>query len=399
MSAAQNIVHEAIVTETATAKDLARSYDGLTMAISPIEAKRRLEELKAFVQSVMVTDSDYGTIPGTNKPTLYQQGAQKLAEVYGFSHRFEITASKDWDRGFFEFDVRCLLISRRDGALVGEGVGSANSHESKYRWRWVFEEDLPEGTDKSKLQKQARPKWVFDNEIPAGMDRKKLKSQERISKKKGTKYMVYDVGGTAYRVPNPDVADVVNTLQKMACKRAYVHAVIGATRSSDLFTQDVEDLPPEAFGQAEDKRSWEKDEAKDAPSNEGAKGEATTGKVDSAGGKVDKPPAAKDPRKPPPEKPPTDDQTAAMKAAHDQLTACANGADFARAVRGISEGLRTKKLHPAHRDDLFAYAKKRQEAIKANDQVPKGREYAQEEADAPPPDDYQGATDNPDVGP
>lgn len=41
--------------------------------------------------------------------------------------------------------------------------------------------------------------------------------------------------------------DAVNTLQKMAQKRAYVGAVIIATGASDFFTQDVEDMPQEAF--------------------------------------------------------------------------------------------------------------------------------------------------------
>jgi len=49
----------------------------------------------------------------------------------------------------------------------------------------------------------------------------------------------------------------VNTIEKMACKRALVHAVLGATRSSGLFTQDVEDMPKEFLGKAEEKRSWE----------------------------------------------------------------------------------------------------------------------------------------------
>ncbi len=388
MTAAEN-THEALVVAGRQVEKIAQrlQYDGLTMAISPAEAKHRLGELQAFVKSVMVKDSDYGTIPGTNKPTLYQQGAQKLAEVYGFSHRFEITASKDWDRGFFEFDVRCLLISRRDGSLVAEGVGSANSHESKYRWRWIFEEDLDPSLDKSKLVKQARPKWVFDNEVPAGVDRKKLKTQERESKKPPfRKYMVYDVGGTAYRVPNPDVADVVNTLQKMACKRAYVHAVIGATRSSDLFTQDVEDLPPEVFGQADGKRSWEQDET---PDPQPVAAVATT--VVAPPAPATQAPAAKDPRRQPPEKPPTDAQQEALQKALDLIDAADSIAALSRALHAIGENVKTKGIHPIHKGQLHEYAKAKQDALKA-------APPALPQDDGAPPDDYVGG-DNADSGP
>lgn len=237
------------------------SYEGLTLVVSPTEAAKRVQELQAFVQAAMVKDVDFGTIPGTPKPTLYQPGAQKLAEIYGFAHHFEVLDSlKDWERSLFYFEYRCVLTSRRDDSHVGEGIGSANSRESKYAWRWVDEAQLPPGLDKATLQRQSRQKWVFDNEIPAGVDRAKLPREQRISRKTGNPYMVYGLGGVSYRVPNPDIADAVNTLQKMACKRAYVHAVIAATRSSGLFTQDLEDLPPEAFGQASPARSWDVEE-------------------------------------------------------------------------------------------------------------------------------------------
>ena len=52
-----------------------------------------------------------------------------------------------------------------------------------------------------------------------------------------------DVDTTLYRIPNPDIADLVNTIQKMAQKRALVAATLIATSASEFFTQDVEDIP------------------------------------------------------------------------------------------------------------------------------------------------------------
>jgi len=52
------------------------------------------------------------------------------------------------------------------------------------------------------------------------------------------------MGDTLYRIPNPDVADAVNTVQKMAQKRALVAAVLIVTNCSDAFTQDLEDAEP-----------------------------------------------------------------------------------------------------------------------------------------------------------
>lgn len=42
---------------------------------------------------------------------------------------------------------------------------------------------------------------------------------------------------------NQDAFSIVNTILKMSKKRAFIDAVLSATRSSGLFTQDIEDLP------------------------------------------------------------------------------------------------------------------------------------------------------------
>jgi hypothetical protein len=47
------------------------------------------------------------------------------------------------------------------------------------------------------------------------------------------------------RYANQDVYSIANTVLKMAKKRALVDATLSATRSSGLFTQDLEDMEPE----------------------------------------------------------------------------------------------------------------------------------------------------------
>lgn len=205
-------------------------YSGLTMVVSPAEALRRVQELQAFVAKVMVRNTDYGVIPGTEKPSLYQPGAQKLAEIYGFAHTFQdVSVSEDWEKPFFMYRKRCVLTLRRDGRFIGDGIGSCNSREDRYAWRWLWDP-------------------------PSGVDQAIVKTRKTRN------------GKTQWRVPNDDIFSLVNTVEKMACKRALIHAVIGATRSAGIFTQDVEDLPKEVFGQAEEHRSWERDEADPEPS-------------------------------------------------------------------------------------------------------------------------------------
>ncbi len=175
--------------------------------------------------------------------------------------------------------------------------------------------------------------------------------------------------------------------------RGHVHAVIGATRSSDLFTQDAEDLPPEVFGQAEERRSWEQEKAEDAPPPA-----AETSPAATASAALPAPAATPDARRPPPEKPASPAQLEAANAAVDAIDKCTTLAQLAHVLRAIGDEVKAKKIHPKNVPELHTIAKDRQTAIKLAAEVPKGREFAQDQADAPPPDDYVGG-DNADTGP
>lgn len=186
--------------------------------IQPDEARRSLQAIKAFqnvVQTEMVKGHDYGVIQGTDRPTLLKPGAEKLAKLLKCSDTYEIDKEEErWDKDdpFFYYRVRCTLKHMQTGTVISEGIGSCNSLESRYRWRWVFSSELPDGIDKSKLQRM-----------------------ERKSRKTGKPYV-------HYRIENDDIFTQVNTLQKMACKRSLVDAALHAGRLSDVFTQDLEDF-------------------------------------------------------------------------------------------------------------------------------------------------------------
>lgn len=197
---------------SAASTELAIVDRGDALALTPISdaqgAKARLAQLAAFVKSVMVEGHDFGTIPGTDKPTLYKPGAEKLLEMYGLAATYDVTQRvEDWERGFWHYEVRCRITSRRDGGSVGEGLGSCNSMEARYRWR---------------------TEWWNGNGAPTGEGWKQKRT------KNGARWV--------RRVENEDRWDLPNTLLKMAKKRGQVDATLSVTRSSGLFTQDMEDL-------------------------------------------------------------------------------------------------------------------------------------------------------------
>jgi len=183
------------------------------MIVSIEEAKERYKKLQGFVKFVMKEGSDYGVVPGTDKPTLLKPGAEKLNNVYGLSSEISlIEKTEEWDKPFFNYMFKTILYDKRKGVKVAEGIGSCNSMESKYRFRWVFE-----------------------SELTADEEKELLKTKKFFSKKHNREYLMF-------RILNDDIFSQVNTIQKMAAKRSYVDATLKATRTSDFFTQDMEDL-------------------------------------------------------------------------------------------------------------------------------------------------------------
>lgn len=206
------------------------------LAVMPIMdlglAKERRNQIVGFVKSIMIENTDFGVIPGTDKPTLLKPGAEKLATFFGLTKRFEIIERvEDWTgkdhngEMFFYYLYRCGLY--RGSMLVAESDGSCSSFEAKYRWRKA-ERICPEcGQANIRKSKQGGGYYCWQKTGGCGATFKAgdvaIESQE--------------VG----RITNPDVADQVNTIQKMSQKRALIAATLLAVNASEFFTQDLED--------------------------------------------------------------------------------------------------------------------------------------------------------------
>ena len=196
-------------------------------------AKRRLAEFQEFVKGYLVPDEDYGTIPGTAKPTLYKSGADKLCEIYGLADEYEFVTQVEKfeaDPPLFDYTLKCILTSRRDSRLVGTGVGSCNSYEGKYKWR-----------DSQRSCPNCHKACIIKGKEEYG-------GGWLCFAKKGGCGAKFEAGDPLIeeqkvgRVPNDDIATIKNTILKMAKKRAKIDATLGATRSSGIFTQDMEDI-------------------------------------------------------------------------------------------------------------------------------------------------------------
>jgi len=92
---------------------------------------QKISQFQSIVQSTLKEKKDYGIIPGTDKPTLLKPGAEKILMMMGLRSEFEIVDStRDWEKGFFQYQVKCKL--HKGDMLITEGFGACNTKEKKY---------------------------------------------------------------------------------------------------------------------------------------------------------------------------------------------------------------------------------------------------------------------------
>ena len=246
---------------------------------------QRHKQLREYVEKAMIEGEDWGKVDGIPKPFLHQPGAQKLCVLFGYNQHPEIDREiEDWTGAhygepLFYYRMRCVLS--RNGNPVGEGIGSASSWESKYRYRWLNKADVPmrylAAIDSGDLQTRSgsikEPAFAIEKAETTGKYGKPAdywaKWQAAIQfgeappieiTTKGGKVMAgYEMPCDVYRIPNPDFADVINTTQKMAFKRALVAATLNATGLGGVFTQDEDsgalEPEPHAFGRNQTKQT------------------------------------------------------------------------------------------------------------------------------------------------
>lgn len=152
----------------------------------------------------MVEGMDYGKIPGCEKPTLFKPGAEKLGVTFRLNGNPTIEDLGTPDEA--RFRVKTEFIHIPTGQSIGFGVGEASSDEEKYKWRKAV----------SAAEWDATPE-----------DRRRFK---------------YYRDGEPGKQVRTNVADIRNTVLKMADKRSYISGTLKSTAASSIFTQDLEDL-------------------------------------------------------------------------------------------------------------------------------------------------------------
>ena len=176
------------------------------------EIQKQVGVIQQVLQGVMKKGTHYGTIPGCGKDhVLLKPGAEKIAATFRLAVDPVVEDLSDRDEIRYRVTVRLVSPS---GVFVGAGIGEGSTGEEKYKWRKAVCQEEYDAADPDRR----RTKWF--------------------------KGYQNNPASSAFQV-RTEPADLANTVLKMTKKRALVDAVLTATAASDIFAQDLEDLPDE----------------------------------------------------------------------------------------------------------------------------------------------------------
>lgn len=161
---------------------------------SVADIRKRTRAIQEVMKGVMKEGTHYGTIPGTPKPSLWKAGAEVLCMTFRLAPILESRVVGDEPEAEWTYTA-----TKRDGSTVSGCCIGFFEVEATCTVQGLTGEVLS-------------------------------RCSARCNNREGK-----------YRSAN--AFDIRNTILKMAEKRAFVSAALMATGASDLFTQDIEDLP------------------------------------------------------------------------------------------------------------------------------------------------------------
>ncbi|KKN10361.1 hypothetical protein LCGC14_1037220 [marine sediment metagenome] len=192
--------------------------------------KQQVNLIQHVMKEVMKDKEHYGTIPGCgDKKSLFKSGAEKLILTFRLVPEIDVEVV-ELPNSHREYRTKVTIFSS-NGQRMGMGVGSCSTMEGKYRYRTGEKTvtDVPVPKEYWSLRKKDAPKAQA------------LIGEGNSTKKVGNDWFVTSGGGDKVEHDNP--ADYYNTCLKMSKKRGVVDAVLTVTAASDIFTQDIEDMP------------------------------------------------------------------------------------------------------------------------------------------------------------
>ena len=200
----------------------------LPMELTVDQVVDQVRKIQDVMSKAMKDGEHYGVIPGTKKPTLLKPGAEKLCLLFRFDPQYESTERYDGDH--LTVKSKCTLFHITTGIRMGSGEGSCSTKESKYAYR-----------NAALTCPECGKETIIKGKAEFGGGWLCFKKRGGCGEKFPDEHFE---GVEVGKVPNENLADQYNTVLKMANKRSLVAAVLNVTAASDIFTQDLEEMPP-----------------------------------------------------------------------------------------------------------------------------------------------------------
>jgi hypothetical protein len=182
--------------------------------LSPQAIAEHIQQHNAIVEvahKVLKYERDYGpAFPGAKKNAIYKVGVDTMMSLMRLRAEYEILPQSivQDDPPYYKYVVKCRIFYGDN--QVGESVRSCSSAEKKYKYRWCWESEFKHDPDLSSYDPRTLPR-----------------------KKAGSGFM--------FRIPNPEIGDLENTILAMAVKRARTDAFLSRTGlSSDFCDESIE---------------------------------------------------------------------------------------------------------------------------------------------------------------
>lgn len=222
-----------------------------------VKLQERMTKVKLSVLKEGI-DADYGKIPGTAKDALLKGGMEKLYKLFNLVPC--VTRRLEWGDGISAPQITVLAdcearLGGFDGPVIGTGTAAGNGWEIKWRYR-NQQRACPEcgqptiingkpeynkGSENGGVGKPGSNSWLCFGKR-GGCSRQWAANDDRPGfEQTGDPAIEKQAVG---KEENPDAMDLLNTIIKVVNKRAKMDAILDATASSSMFTQDLDEGIP-----------------------------------------------------------------------------------------------------------------------------------------------------------
>ncbi len=188
------IKQEQDITESERREVAERGSEPLMVSANYVQQTvKSIALLQDMTRTLLHRGRDYGRTPGTPQDGLWDPGASLIIASFNCycGQRRVISLVENEEK--ISIIVEVPIISHQTGQEVGSGIGAASSLETKHRWRYFTPDELKD----------------------MGYSEEQFKTLHKSRS---------DAQRGKYGIENPEFQELLNTLTKMASKRAEVDA-------------------------------------------------------------------------------------------------------------------------------------------------------------------------------